>query len=63
MTKVKICGLKTLADINIVNRYLPEYVGFVFAKTKRFVTDEQALIMRKCWINAFRRWAFSLMSH
>ena len=47
MTKVKICGLKTLADINIVNRYLPEYVGFVFAKTKRFVTDEQALIMRK----------------
>lgn len=47
MTKVKICGLKTLADVNIVNRYLPEYVGFVFAKTRRFVTDEQALIMRK----------------
>lgn len=47
MTKVKICGLKTLADVDIVNRYLPEYVGFVFAKTRRFVPDEQALMMRK----------------
>lgn len=46
MTKVKICGLKTLADVEIVNQYLPEYVGFVFAKTKRFVTDKQASIMR-----------------
>ncbi|MDE5699397.1 MAG: phosphoribosylanthranilate isomerase [Lachnospiraceae bacterium] len=47
MTKVKICGLKTLADVEKVNRYLPEYIGFVFADTKRFVTDEQALRMRK----------------
>ena len=41
MPKVKICGLKTLEDVEIVNKYLPEYVGFVFAPTKRFVTDEQ----------------------
>lgn len=47
MTKVKICGLKTLADVEKVNRYLPEYIGFVFADTKRFVTDEQALSMRQ----------------
>lgn len=47
MTKVKICGLRTLADIKSVNRYLPEYAGFVFAKTKRFVTDEQASLMRQ----------------
>lgn len=46
MIKVKICGLKTLADVDIVNRYLPEYIGFVFANTKRFVTDEQAFLMR-----------------
>lgn len=47
MTKVKICGLKTLADVEIVNKYLPEYVGFVFANTKRFVTDEQAFCMKQ----------------
>ena len=47
MTKVKICGLKTQADVEKVNRYLPEYVGFVFADTKRFGTDEQALSMRQ----------------
>lgn len=47
MTRVKICGLKTLADVEAVNRYLPEYVGFVFAKTRRFVTDEQARLMKQ----------------
>ena len=47
MVKVKICGLKTLADVEKVNRYLPEYIGFVFANTRRFVTDEQALSMRQ----------------
>lgn len=47
MTRIKICGLKTLADVAVVNPYLPEYVGFVFANTKRFVTDEQALLMKQ----------------
>lgn len=47
MTKVKICGLKTLDDVDKVNKYLPEYAGFVFANTKRFVTDEQALMMKQ----------------
>lgn len=47
MTKVKICGLKTLADVAKVNQYLPEYIGFVFANTKRFVTDEQAMEMKQ----------------
>lgn len=47
MTKVKICGLKSLADVAIVNKYLPEYVGFVFANTKRFVSDEKACEMRQ----------------
>lgn len=47
MIKVKICGLRTLADVAAVNACLPEYAGFVFADTKRFVTDEQALAMRR----------------
>jgi phosphoribosylanthranilate isomerase len=46
MTKIKICGLKTISDVEKVNKYKPEYIGFVFAPTKRFVTDEQALAMR-----------------
>lgn len=45
--KAKICGLKTVADVEKVNKYLPDYVGFVFADTRRFVTDEQALQMKE----------------
>lgn len=47
MIKVKICGLKTLADVEKVNRQLPDYAGFVFADTKRFVAAEQAFEMKR----------------
>ncbi|MDF2539646.1 MAG: trpF [Herbinix sp.] len=42
MTKVKICGLRREEDIRIVNKYLPDYIGFVFADSKRKVTREEA---------------------
>ena len=42
MTKIKICGLKRIEDIEAVNRYKPEYIGFVFAKSKRQVSVDQA---------------------
>lgn len=45
--KVKICGLKTVADVEKANKYLPDYVGFVFADIKRFVTDRQAFEMKQ----------------
>ncbi|MDD4594534.1 MAG: phosphoribosylanthranilate isomerase [Methanobacteriaceae archaeon] len=32
MTKIKICGIKRPEDINIVNKYKPDYIGFVFFK-------------------------------
>ncbi|MCA6071736.1 MAG: phosphoribosylanthranilate isomerase [Endomicrobium sp.] len=35
MSKIKICGLKRLEDINFVNVAKPDYVGFVFAGMKR----------------------------
>lgn len=35
MVKVKICGLKRMEDIEYINELLPDYVGFVFAKSKR----------------------------
>ena len=47
MTKIKICGLRTLADIQMVNELAPDYIGFVFAaKSKRYVTPEQAQALR-----------------
>lgn len=42
MTKIKVCGLKRLEDIEYVNELKPEYIGFVFANSKRKVTCEQA---------------------
>ena len=42
MVKIKICGLKRLDDIEIVNMYKPDYIGFVFADTKRKVSHELA---------------------
>ena len=42
MTRIKICGLKRTEDVDYVNQYLPDYAGFVFAGSKRKVTDKQA---------------------
>lgn len=45
-TKIKICGLKRPEDAAIVNRLRPDYVGFVFAGTKRKITKETAAALR-----------------
>lgn len=45
--KIKICGLKRKKDIDIVNKYKPDYIGFVFAESKRKVNKEQAVELRK----------------
>lgn len=42
MTKIKVCGLSREADIESVNRWLPDFVGFVFASSSRKVSPEQA---------------------
>lgn len=42
MTKIKICGLTSKEDTTYVNEAMPEYVGFVFADSKRKVSLEQA---------------------
>ena len=36
MAKVKICGLRRREDIEIVNTYLPDYVGFIINYPKSF---------------------------
>lgn len=48
MTKIKICGLKSEADIEYANKWKPDYIGFVFLKgRKRYVTPEQAKRFRE----------------
>lgn len=42
MTKIKICGLQTLRDIDAVNRFRPDYAGFVFAPGPRRLTRDAA---------------------
>lgn len=46
ITKIKICGLKRPEDAAIVNRLRPDYVGFVFAGTKRKIAKEKAAALR-----------------
>ncbi len=46
MTKIKLCGLKRACDIAWANEFQPDYAGFVFAGTKRRVTDEMARQLR-----------------
>lgn len=38
MVKVKLCGLRTHNDVDIIHRYTPDYAGFIFASSKRQVT-------------------------
>ncbi len=43
---VKICGITTKREIEFLNRLAVDYIGFVFAKSKRRVTLEQAKKLR-----------------
>lgn len=47
MVKVKFCGLKRPCDIVWANELHPDYAGFVFAGTKRRVSDELAAELRR----------------
>ena len=42
MVKLKICGMRRPEDIEMANRYEPDYIGFVFAESPRKVSYEQA---------------------
>ncbi|MDE6744898.1 MAG: phosphoribosylanthranilate isomerase, partial [Lachnospiraceae bacterium] len=47
MVKIKICGIKRIEDVYYVNQYLPDYIGFVFADTRRKVSLETAALLAK----------------
>lgn len=47
MTCVKICGLRRLEDIEIVNNLMPDYIGFILAPSKRRISLEEAKKLKK----------------
>lgn len=48
MSRIKICGLRRPEDVEAVNRYLPDYAGFILVpgRTRR-ISHEQAAAFRK----------------
>ena len=42
LTKIKICGIKTMADVLAMNEVKPDYAGFVFAQSSRRISEELA---------------------
>ena len=47
MSRVKICGLRRIEDIEAVNHALPDYIGFVFATSKCRVDIETAAMLKE----------------
>lgn len=47
MVAIKLCGLTRRCDAVWANECRPEYVGFVFARSRRCVRDEQAAQLRQ----------------
>lgn len=46
-TKIKICGLTRPQDVEAVNAARPDYIGFVFAKSRRRLTPQQAITLKR----------------
>ena len=42
MSKIKICGIRRMEDVDIVNEALPDYIGLILAPSKRQVSIEKA---------------------
>ena len=48
MTKIKLCGLSRVEDIEAANELCPEFIGFVFAeKSRRYISPEKAAELKK----------------
>ncbi len=48
MTKIKLCGLTRISEIETANRLRPEYIGFVFApKSSRYLTPQKAMELKQ----------------
>lgn len=47
LIKVKICGLSRIQDVLAVNECMPDYIGFVFAESKRQISKSEAADLRR----------------
>lgn len=45
-TEIKVCGIKSETEVDILNKTKPHYTGFVFAKSKRQVDKSTAMTLR-----------------
>lgn len=44
---IKICGITKLLEIDYLNELKPDYIGFVFAKSKRQISGREACILKE----------------
>lgn len=48
MTRIKLCGLSRLSDINAANEIKPEYIGFVFVPgSRRYIAPGKAAELKQ----------------
>lgn len=48
MTKIKLCGLRRVEDIDAANLLKPDYIGFVFVeKSKRYISPDEARVLKE----------------
>jgi len=47
LSKIKICGLSRIVDIEAVNQVLPDFIGFVFAPSRRRVDVKTATMLKE----------------
>ncbi len=46
--KIKICGIRRPEDVEIVNEFLPDYIGFILVPaSKRYVSPEKIVELKK----------------
>ena len=43
---IKVCGLRRIQDIEYANSLKPDYIGFIFAKSKRQITSREAIDLK-----------------
>lgn len=45
MSKLKLCGIRRVEDVSYLNEFSPDYAGFIFAPTRRYVSPETAKML------------------
>lgn len=43
--KIKFCGIRRIEDVVLMNEFIPDYIGFIFSKSKRQITKETAKML------------------